>query len=201
MIECRNCHEFVPDHGGARCPRCREPLYERAGPPRRAFEGPETETARCVVHAGNPSVGTCQRCGNFLCAVCRTRWEDRALCLACVERSMDAQQARPEEVRAHRRQAVLALVFGLAAWVLILLAGLPMLFTQSPDHNAARMVILAGLVWLTSLLPALFGVGQGAAAVRARGERMIVATCGLILCCAHLGMSVGAMLFAVWTAT
>ena len=29
-------------------------------------------------------------------------------------------------------------------------------------------------------------------------ERMIVATCGLVLCGAHLGMTLGAMLFAVW---
>jgi hypothetical protein len=201
MTECRHCHSVLsedPDELGARCPRCREPLYERSGAQRRSFDSPTAESARCALHPNNPSVGTCQRCGNFLCSVCRTRWHERALCVACVERIAAVQEARPEEARAHRRQALLALVFGITAWTLILLGGLPLLFAKPNSANAAHLVTLAGLVTLSSLLPALFGVGQGAAAIRARGERMILATCGLILCGAHLAVVVGALLFAAW---
>jgi len=201
MIECRHCHEVFsgePDRYGSRCPRCREPLYERSGTQWQTHPDPETEAARCAAHPNNPSIGTCERCGNFLCGVCRTRWQDRALCLACIERALDSRESRPEDARAHRRQAGLALVFGIIAWVLILLGSLPMLFARPNNANASGLVILAGLVTLTSLLPALFGVGQGAAAIRARGERMILATCGLILCGTHLGVTLGVMLFAVW---
>jgi hypothetical protein len=202
MIECRHCREVFsgdPDEYRARCPRCREPLYERAGWqwPRR--EAADPEAARCVVHANNPSVGTCKRCGNFMCAVCRTRWQERALCLACIERALDSKEARPEDVRAHRRQATLALVFGIIGWGLVLLASLPVVLVNRASSNASDLFILAGLVTLVSMLPALFGVGQGAAAIRVRGERLLTATCGLVLCGAQLGVMLGAMMFAVWT--
>jgi hypothetical protein len=134
-----------------------------------------------------------------MCGVCRTRWQDRPVCLACIERALDLSEATPEQVRAHRRQATLALVFGIIGWGMILLGSLPLLFAQT-HHNdgTAAMVVLAGLFTLISMLPALLGVGQGAAAIRARGERMILATCGLILCGAQLGVMLGMMLFAVW---
>jgi hypothetical protein len=201
MIECRHCREVFAgevDRYGARCPRCREPLYERAANQWPVRADGDSEGPRCAVHLNNASVGTCERCGNFLCGVCRTRWQERGLCLACIERALDVKEARPEQVQAHRRQAILALVFGILAWALILLGGLPMLFAHANSSRAEALVVLAGLVTLISLLPALFGVGQGAAAIRARGERMIVATCGLVLSGAHLGVMLGVMLFAVW---
>jgi hypothetical protein len=200
MLECRNCHAFLSGEAhryGARCPRCREPLYERATVPRHSPEPSKAGTALCAAHPNNPSVGTCQRCGNFLCSVCRTRWFEQVLCIACIERTLETKASRPEEARAHRRQAFLALLFGVIAWGLILLGSLPLLFSPN-SANAQSLVLLAGLVTLSSFLPALFGVGQGAAAIRARGERMILATSGLILCGAHLGVAVGALLFTVW---
>jgi hypothetical protein len=201
MVECRNCGAQLPGEAhryGARCPRCREPLYERAAVGTRVFQSSEGGTAMCATHANNPSVGTCQRCGNFLCGVCRTRWYERVLCLTCMGRILEAKESRPEDARAHRRQALLALVFGIAAWVLILLGGLCLLLVQSNTANAESLALMAFLVFLSSLLPSLFGVGQGAAAIRARGERMILATCGLILCAAHVGMILGGFLFTVW---
>jgi hypothetical protein len=203
MVECRNCHALLPGEGhryGARCPRCREPIYERTPALRRPSESPEPGTAVCAAHPNNPSIGTCQRCGNFLCGVCRTRWFERVLCMACIERTREGKEARPEDARAHRRQALLALVFGIAAWVLVLLAGVCLLFVRPNSPSAASLVLMASLVGLSSVLPALLGVGQGAAAIRARGDRMILATCALVLCGAHLGVSLGLALFAVWTA-
>jgi hypothetical protein len=200
MIECRHCREVIsgpPDRYGARCPRCREPLYERAGGQWRQREEATEAGARCAIHPNNPSVGVCQRCGNFLCGVCRTRWLDRALCLACIERALESREVRPEDARAHRRQAVMALLFGVCAWLLLMLGGLPFLLSS----HMSGLLVLSGLVALASLLPALFGVGQGAAAIRARGERMILATCGLILCGALVGLLLGGMLFSVRTAS
>src|SRR5438067_252913 len=124
MQRCRSCRS--PLRGsrrriGARCPQCRRPLYEPAADEvdSRA-RGPAQ--GLCAVHPASGAIGTCPRCGNFLCAVCRTRWRGRSLCVACVERALEANEAAPEEVRAHLRQAVLALVFGLAAWGMALVA-------------------------------------------------------------------------------
>jgi hypothetical protein len=201
MIECRHCREVLsgePDRYGARCPRCREPLYERAASQWPTPAEAAADAARCVLHPNNVAVGPCGRCGNFMCGVCRTRWQERPICLACIERALDLCEAKPEQIHSHRRQATLALVFGIMAWALVLVGSLPLLAAQAQHSGAAGLAILAGLFTLISLLPALLGVGQGASAIRARGERMIPATFGLILCGAHLGVMMGMMLFAVW---
>jgi hypothetical protein len=181
---------------GARCPHCRQPLYEdprvsRGGEPVRPDGG------SCVVHPGSAAVGACQRCGNFLCGVCRTRWRRHAVCVACLQRMLEAQEASPVEAAAHRRQAILGILFGGLAWlftlvgfVLIRLAG------NGGEANAA----LGGLGVL-ALLPApplgLLGVGQGAAAIRGRGDHMILATLGLILSGLHTGVVIGLMMLPV----
>jgi hypothetical protein len=200
MIECQYCGEYLyekADELGARCPRCREPLYERAGGPRltSAPDAPKDRGA-CVVHPGNVAVGTCQRCGNFVCRVCRTHWEDRNVCLACAERLAQERERGPQDPRAHRRQAAWALACGLAAWSAIL--GAFALVALAGTHAAARGLALLAFVLLGgSFLPALFGVGQGVVAVRARGDRMIIATSGLVLSASHLGILSGLFLLAL----
>jgi hypothetical protein len=206
MPRCRWCREPLAgarETLGARCPYCREPLYEwHAGSDggARAASG-EDEGGRCAAHPRNRAVGTCQRCGNYLCAVCWTRWRNRSLCLACLERALEAKDAAPEEVRAHLRQAVLAVLCGLAAWGLALIAallvglGLAAGFEGEPEQG---LLILGGLLLLASPLPAVLGVGQGAAAVRARGDHLILATAGLLLSGMHLGVLIGLFTFAAW---
>jgi hypothetical protein len=200
MIECRYCDEYLTgteEQHGARCPRCREPLYERPEKVRPAPDPAGEATNFCTVHPRNVAAGACQRCGNFLCGVCRTKWNDRSLCLACLERVLEAREARPEDPRAHRRQAVLSVVFGLAAWLCAAVAALPLLSVQSGavPENA---LVLAGMFALLCFVPGLFGVGQGAAAIRARGERMILATCGLILSGSSVGTLLGMFLLSIW---
>ena len=60
------------------------------------------------------------------------------------------------------------------------------------------LVAFAGLLLLASPLPAVLGIGQGAAAIRARGDHMILATAGLLLSGLHVGVLVGMFTFAVW---
>jgi hypothetical protein len=202
-MDCQYCGEYVEDKSdklAARCPRCREPLYERAGGPRLASEqDPGDDRGVCTLHTGNAAAGTCQRCGNFVCRVCRTRWDGRSVCLACVERALQDMERSPEEARAHRRQAVLALVLGLSSWGMIIGGILLVLiaFASGPAGGAS----LAGLgffLFLGSPLPATFGVGQGVAAVRARGDRLIIAISGLVLSALHLGVLSGLLLVALW---
>jgi hypothetical protein len=197
MIECRYCGEMFyadPDRLGARCRRCREPLYERRDAGRDANE--PVPSGQCATHPRSAAAGACQRCGTFMCAVCRTRWQERSLCPACVLRAMDEKEVRPEDVKAHRRQALLAVVFGVSAWAMTLLGGL--LLAVRGTTPTQPLIILASLLCLAAFLPAFFGIGQGAAAVRARGNRLILATFGLALSAAHVGLVFGLTLLALW---
>ncbi len=206
MPKCPSCRAVLSGSRealGARCPRCREPLYEwheGAETSARATR-PAEESGRCALHGSNAAVGTCQRCGNYLCAVCWTRWRKRSLCIACLERVLEANEAAPEEVRAHLRQAVLAVIFGLAAWGLALLAILLMAgataggLEQEPNMG---LIVVGFLLLLASPLPAVLGVGQGSAAIRIRGDHMILATAGLLLSGLHVGVFIGMFAFALW---
>lgn len=193
MVECRHCRHLFPaskESVGARCPRCRLPLYERVDPPQPAVP-PTGDVPKCVSHPQSQALGTCQNCGIPLCAVCRTRWRDQFLCPACVERTVER---RPEDARALRRQAVLSVVFGVASWVLVVLGGLAVargggLQPRQPLQNLGYLLLLA------SFVPALVGVGQGAAAVWDRGDRLRLALCGLVVAGSHLGILIGLLLF------
>jgi hypothetical protein len=122
------------------------------------------------------------------------------LCAACVERALEANEAPPEETRAHLRQALLALVFGLVAWGMALLAMVLVVAGMTGGDGGPGFVAvgLGGLLLLASPLPSLLGVGQGAAAIRARGDHLILATTGLLLSGLHAGAVIGLFLFSVW---
>jgi hypothetical protein len=203
MLRCPHCREPLPIRGkrtnGARCPHCREPLFEKPGAQTRA---PGPEDGRCAIHPSNAAAGTCARCGNYLCPVCRTRWRDQALCVACVERALGMNEPAPEEARAQRRQAILALLFGLGAWgvllaAVVLLVAAGALMAMGSD-GAAILIVLGALVLLASPLLSLAGVGQGAAAVRTRGSHLILATAGLLLSALHLGLFIGFICSNIW---
>src|SRR5262249_16125509 len=196
MLDCRHCGEYLRGDAarfGARCPRCREPLYERPDAVRRQREAQESLGGVCAVHPGNVAVGPCKRCGTFMCGLCRTRWDDRTLCLACVERLMSGAETSPEDLKAHRWQGLVSVLLGFFAWMLALPVVIVRGFGASHD-------ILVGLLLLAliSFLPSLFGLGQAAAAVRVRGDRMVLATCGLVLNGAQLGTVLGLVLLVIW---
>jgi len=176
MMRCPECRERLPDdpdRSGARCPVCRESLYDEPPPRRRGAD----DDGRCPVHPDNPALGTCGRCGNYLCETCRTRWRGRWLCAACVDRALEHKEAAPAEAGAHLRQALLALGLGVT--------------------SGMGLVMLGGLTILSSPLPAVVGVGQGAAAIRARGDHMILATIGLVLSGLNVGVFIGMLSFGI----
>jgi len=95
---------------GAGCPRCFSPIpgsvlqqgrvycgtcaleftaaaFEPALP-RRAPSVPErtSDAAQCARHAHNAAVAACERCGAFMCGLCRVEVEGKALCAACFDR-------------------------------------------------------------------------------------------------------------------
>jgi hypothetical protein len=197
MAHCTSCDYPLPEDRerlGARCPNCRDPLYEppgRVSHPARAGEG------ACAVHGGRESVGTCGRCGNYLCETCRTPWRGRVLCAACVDRALEAGEAAPEQVRAHNRQALLALCLGGAAWVLgpCFLVGLGL----SAATGNWLFIMLIFCLFVGDTLVAALGLGQAVAALRTRGPHMILATIGLILSGLYLGVFIGLFTFSAWS--
>src|SRR5690348_14640211 len=98
MARCPSCVYPLPEDRerlGARCPNCRDPLYE---PPGRVGRTAREGEGACAAHEGREAVGTCARCGNYFCEVCRTPWRGQVLCAACVERSLESGEAAPEQV-------------------------------------------------------------------------------------------------------
>lgn len=196
MQRCPSCDYPLPhdrERIGARCPNCRDPLYEPAGRisrPAREGEG------ACALHAGRETVGVCSRCGNYFCEVCRTRWRDRIVCLACAERALAAREATPEQARAQYRQALLGLLLSLAAWAAFILAILLAIVAVAAKNMFLILVML--FLFIAAILIGVVGTGHAAAAVRARGPHLIMATSGLLIGGLFLGVCLGYYLLNLW---
>jgi len=196
MLDCRHCGQHLRGDAlalGARCPHCREPLYERPDAVRRRRDAQESRGGICAVHPGNVAVGPCKRCGTFMCGICRSRWEDSLLCPACVERLMSGRETAPEHVLTHRWQALVSVLLGFASWIL----ALPLVAVLGAGASKEALIGLFMLA-AVSLVPSLFGLGQAVAAIRVRGDRMMLATCGLALTGAQIGTVTGLALLVIW---
>jgi len=200
MARCPSCDYPLPEDRermGSRCPSCKDPLYEPAGRFGRPVRMGE---AACTVHPANESLGPCSRCGNFLCEICRCKYRDQVLCAACVERALESTEATPEQARIHFRQALFSLLLGIAAWVLFLVGFLGVVLLMAASGEAlpnVGLILLVGLAIMAAAQVALFGVGQGAAALRMRGNHMTLATLGLIVSGLYVGAVIGLAAFSI----
>ena len=200
MPRCPSCRTWLgddPDETGARCPECRAALFERRSPVRVSAEAAD---AQCLTHPASPAVGTCHRCGNFFCAVCRSRWQRRLVCLTCLERGLQSREATPEETRAHYLQALWSMICGVAAWGLML-AGLILFLVAMRNGlgDPAVALLLPALIFLAispgCLVP---GLGLGVAAIRTRGDHLVLATIGLVLSALMAGAMIGMVCLGAW---
>jgi hypothetical protein len=117
------------------------------------------------------------------------------LCPPCVERVLESQELTPQEARAHLLQAILALILGVAAWAVVA-AGLIVIGVGASSESMV-LIGLGGLILLVSPLAAVIGAGQGAAAIRTRGDHMILATIGLLLSAFQIAAVIGLITFSV----
>ena len=194
MAHCPSCDYPLPNDRerlGARCPNCRDPLYE---PPGRGGRLAREGEGACALHTGQEAVGTCGRCGNYFCDVCRTRWRDQVLCAACVERALASREAAPGQARAQIRQAVLGLVLGGGAWVALILVVMLSLASTPP----VLMVLLVLFLCAASALMGVLGLGQATAVLRTRGHHMILGVIGLIVSGLYMGVFIGLFTFVLW---
>jgi hypothetical protein len=131
--------------------------------------------------------------------VCRTPWRHRIVCATCIDRILGAGEATSEQARNHARQATLAVVFGGLAWLLTLLVFGGMALAGPGNKGAlVALVLLLFLVLLIGIPAAAFGVGQAVAALRVRGNHMILGTIGLVLSGLYVGVLLGLSLFSLW---
>jgi hypothetical protein len=84
---------LVLQHGQVYCGTCSlhftAALFDPPESPRpqpRALEGGAAYEARCARHAGNAAAATCERCGAFMCTLCRIDTDGKVLCAACFDR-------------------------------------------------------------------------------------------------------------------
>src|SRR5262245_25281271 len=79
--------------GSQRCLHCLrlfeavrfQPTARRAKVTEVGAGGPE-EAASCAAHRRNAAVASCERCGIFMCTLCRTESDGMTICAPCFER-------------------------------------------------------------------------------------------------------------------
>jgi hypothetical protein len=154
----------------------------------------------CALHEGRQAVGACGRCGNYFCQVCRTRWRDQILCAACIDRTLAAREATPEQARTHFRQALFGLLMGLSAWMIFIL-GILVVGVAAVANNITFLPIvflLVLLLFMSAMLLGVLGTGLAVAALRTRGQHMIMATSALLIGGLFLGVFLGNYILELW---
>jgi hypothetical protein len=99
-VTCPLCGTRIPQvrmqSGDQACTGCRgeyeafafTPPVRKARVKHVAESGPDGATA-CARHERNAAVANCERCGNFMCSLCRIDTDGMALCPPCFERLSD----------------------------------------------------------------------------------------------------------------
>jgi hypothetical protein len=85
----------------------------------------EAGSTQCARHARNAAVAACDRCGAFMCRLCRVDVGGKALCAACFDRvradgSLEDAQTT---FRSWRTLGLHSAVFSLFAWPLAIVIG------------------------------------------------------------------------------
>jgi hypothetical protein len=174
-VACPHCQHPL-DHATLRsgpqsCPGCRRPFEAlRFDPPEResraasvAEAGPGGSTA-CAQHRGNVAVANCERCGVFMCALCRIDSDSLALCPGCFDRLSAEGQLESARVsyRDYGRMASTMALVGIVVIFVGILAGPAAVYYGMKSLRQKREMGetdgRAG-VWLAIVLGALEAVG------------------------------------------
>jgi hypothetical protein len=98
---------------------------------------------------------------------------------------------------------VLGLIAGVSAWILTGAIGVALYLGREEGRAtggaAAAIIGLLVLVLMPATVAvAVGGLGNSAAALRTRGDSMILATLGFLLSGLHVGALVGLIFFTIW---
>lgn len=135
-----------------------------AGPLSRPEETP-TGGASCARHARNAAVAACERCGAFMCALCRVDVEGKGLCVACFDRgrSEGSLHAAQTTFRSWRTLGLHLSVLGVVMYPLGILIGPASLFatvrgiTQSRKDGDEGGALGTAAAFVLALLATLAG--------------------------------------------
>ena len=153
-------------------------------------------SGNCLVHPHNRSIGRCQRCQQPFCEVCRSKWQKEVLCLACLNQALESRETPPVVANTQARQGKLSLIHAIIGWCLFLGSFL-MFFGISDGRGNQDLAILDLVLFLASFIPALLSLGFGLATIRSRGERLVMATWGVALSSAQLGVTFSLVLINI----
>ena len=197
MIECPFCYRVFrqpPEKIGARCPKCRMPLYED---PAKRRKNPEKDHGKCEQHPETASVTTCSRCAKPICQACRTRWHEEPVCPHCIDESIADDEPGPREAQMQTRHAWVSVILASAGWMILLMTLAPY-STFHLGQVRPTIVFMTYFLFLGSFVPAIFGLGHGVSAIRLRGNLGILATCGLVGAGTQLGLAIGLIVINIW---
>ena len=133
-VACPFCDKGL-DHttlasGPQSCPQCRRgfeavvfhPVEARPAVAEVAAAGP-TGVTPCANHARNVAVAACERCGRFMCELCRIDSDGKTLCPGCFER-LSGEGALQSTVTRFRDYSALTASYVAAGAVILFLAPL-----------------------------------------------------------------------------
>ena len=202
MPRCSACEYPLPDDRerlGARCPNCFAPLYEAARYPRPVARPGDRG---CDKHPRSEPVGVCARCNARVCEVCRTRWNDRVSCPACIERDLIARRQEAEARGRQTPEAASSAWLGASAWGVGLVSVLAVWLLggwRAPGEVSSwLLLLLLGLLMLGGLA-ALAGIGLAASVLHRHGPRPRLARLGLALGGLYVGVLLGVFTLGVWS--
>lgn len=198
MIECRYCDRAfnkAPEEIGARCPKCRMPLFETAYK-RRDREADLGRCDACEGHGDQPAVATCSRCKKLMCAGCRTRWDAEPVCAACVSAVLEFDEPTGTEEGQQRQKALSAFLWSVIAWLVLL--GCAGTLIAGHWRTGTPFVISAALLPLLTLIPSSLGVGQAVASLRLRGRHGTLGLASLVASASHVATIVGIVFLNLW---
>lgn len=197
MIECPFCYRVFrqpPEKLGARCPKCKMPLYED---PAKRRKNPDKDYGQCEQHPEAPAVTKCSRCERPVCQVCRTRWHEEPVCPRCVDESIADDEPSPREAQLQTKQAWTSVILAAIGWMVLLMTLAPY-SSFSQGQVKSSIVFTTYFLFLMSFVPALFGLGFALSSIRLRGDFGKLAAGGLIVAGSQLGLAIGLIVLNIW---
>jgi len=123
-------------------------------------------SAACARHERNAAAANCERCGNFMCNLCRIDTDGMALCPSCFERLSD-EGALPSSLKSFKNYSGMAGSMAAAGILLLLLAPIfgpaaifygVKAFKQKREMGERDGKIMLYLIMILAVLETIFGI-------------------------------------------
>lgn len=175
-VRCPRCRRPIDVNSiatsvNARCPLCgrsfeavRFQPVDKTVMAAQPVDGQIAATQPCANHPRNAAVTNCQRCGAFMCALCRIDVDGRTLCPSCFERlsSEGSLESTRTTFRDYRGLSVVTVLAGMFLWFLsILLGPLAIYYASKGLQQKKQMAETDGRVglWIAIVMGSMETIG------------------------------------------